>query len=136
VLHKNKTLTTFLAIILGSLGAHRLYLGGARDRWLWLHLACLPLMAAAALLWPGANWFYKILPLLLSCIASVIEALVIGLTPDEQWDARHNGATGQVSDSGWPIAALLVAGLMGGTIVLIGTMSRLFDLLYTGGSYG
>ncbi len=70
----------------------------------------------------------------MSCCAGFIETLVIGLTPDEKWDTQNGNA--RASDSRWPLALLLVATMLVGTTVLIGTMSRLFDLLYTGGAYG
>ena len=34
---KSKTVTTWLALLLGSLGAHRFYLYGRRDVLAWLH---------------------------------------------------------------------------------------------------
>ena len=55
---------------------------------------------------------------------------------DDKWDARYNAASGRLSDTGWPLAVVLVATLMLGAGVLIATMARLFDLLYTGGAYG
>lgn len=134
--HKNKTCATLLAFLLGALGGHRLYLGGVRDRWLWLHLACLPLAAAVTLAAPGADWFYKILPITISMLTGFLEALVLGLMSDEKWDAAHNAASGRLSSSNWPLALLLVATLMLGATSLIATISRLFDLLYTGGAYG
>ena len=77
-----------------------------------------------------------LLPLLLSCVAGCIGALVIGLTPDDKWDARFNHAAGTRSRSNWVLAVLLVATLLVGAIVLIGTIARLFDLAFTGGAYG
>jgi hypothetical protein len=77
-----------------------------------------------------------LLPLLVSCCVGFIEALVIGLTPDEKWDAAYNAGSGKQSDSGWPVVVLLVATMVIGATVVIGTISRLFDLLYTGGAYG
>ena len=133
--HKNKTLATALALILGTLGAHRFYLHGAVDRLGLLHVSSLPIAGLIFSNAHGANLFYALLPLLISGIAACIEALVIGLTPDERWDARFNGA-GTRSASNWMLALLLVATMLVGTTVLIATMSRLFDLLYTGGSYG
>ena len=134
--HKNKTVATLLAFALGGLGAHRLYLRGARDRWIWAHLASLPAAAVIAVTAPGADWFYKILPLVISALVGFLEALVLGLMPDEQWDARYNAGSGRQSASNWPLALLLVLTLMVGAGVLIATISRLFDLLYTGGAYG
>ena len=135
-MHKNKTLTSLLAFVLGGLGAHRFYLRGARDRWAWVHLAGLPLAAAACLLWPAADWFYKILPIVLSSLAGFLEALVLGLTPDDKWDAAYNRNSARLSSSHWPLALLMVLSLAIGAGVLIATISRLFDLLYTGGAYG
>ncbi|SNT01206.1 TM2 domain-containing protein [Noviherbaspirillum humi] len=112
--HKNKTFATLLAFILGGIGAHRFYLYGRRDRWAWLHVLLFPL----------------------SIFAGFIEALVIGLTQDEPWDARHNANSGRQSHSGWPLAVLLVLTLGVGATALIATLARIFDLLYTGGAYG
>ncbi|MDC8757402.1 NINE protein [Janthinobacterium fluminis] len=134
--HKNKTFASLLAFLLGALGAHRLYLGGKRDRWAWAHLAALPASLLVAVLAPEADWFYKVLPLTLSAIVGFLEALVLGLTPDDKWDAARNTGSGKQSASNWPLALLLVATLMVGAATLIATLARLFDLLYTGGAYG
>lgn len=112
--HKNKTFATLLAFLLGGLGAHRFYLFGRRDRWAWVHLLFFPL----------------------SVYAGFIEALAIGVTPDDKWDAAHNLHSGRQSASRWPLAVLLVLTLGIGAIVVIASIARLFDLLYTGGAYG
>jgi len=134
--HKSKTTATLLAFLFGGLGLQRLYLRGWRDPWLWLHLAALPAAWLVATLAPQADGFYKLLPIMLSGLAGFLEALVLGLMPDDKWDARYNAASGRLSDTGWPLAVVLVATLMLGAGVLIATMARLFDLLYTGGAYG
>ena len=136
VRHKNKTIAALLAFLLGALGLHRLYLRGWRDPWLWLHLACLPAAWLVATLAPQADGFYKLLPITLSGLAGMLQALILGLTPDEKWDPRHNPASGRQSDTRWPVAVVLVASMMIGAGGLIATISRLFDLLYTGGAYG
>jgi hypothetical protein len=112
--HKNKTLATLLAAVLGGLGLHRFYMYGKKDFWGWVHLALFPL----------------------SIYAGFLEALVIGLTSDEKWDAVHNRDSSRKSESGWPLAILLVltAGL--GAIAVIATLARVVDYLYTGGAYG
>ncbi|WP_420476552.1 NINE protein [Noviherbaspirillum sp. ST9] len=112
--HKNKTLATFLAAIFGGLGFHRFYLYGKKDVWAWVH----------ALLFP------------VSIFPAFIEALVIGLTPDEKWDAIHNKGSGRKSDSGWILVVLLVLTFGGGAIAIIAAIARTFDLLFTGGAYG
>ncbi len=134
--HKNKTLATLLALLLGAVGAHRFYLRGALDRLGLLHVCSLPLCGLVIGLAPQANSFYKLLPLLVSAIAGFVEALIIGLASDQAWDQRYNPGSGRTSASSWPLALLLVATMLVGTVFLIGTISRLFDLLYTGGAYG
>ena len=83
-----------------------------------------------------ADWFYKALPIVVSAVVAFLEALIIGLTPDEKFDAAFNAESGRKSNSSWVLAVLLVATMMIGTTTLIATMARLFDLLYTGGAYG
>lgn len=134
--HKNKTLATFLALILGWAGAHRFYLRGPLDRLGLLHLTCLPIAGMVYGLAPQADGFYKALPILVSAVVAFLEALIIGLTPDEKFDAAFNVGSGKTTASRWPLAVLLVTTMMVGTTTMIATMSRLFDLLYTGGAYG
>lgn len=135
VAHKNKTVATLLALLLGTLGAHRFYLKGAVDRIGLLHVCSLPV---TGILYGAVkpHPFYVVLPLLLSFIVGCIAALVIGLMSDEKWDARYNAGSGRSSRSNWTLPLLLVLTVMVGAIVLIGTIARLFDILYTGGAYG
>jgi len=133
--HKNKTVATLLALLLGGLGIHRFYLKPGADRIGLLHLCCLPVMGILY----GAvkpHPFYMVLPLLVSYIAGFVEALVIGLTPDEKWDARYNQHSGRQSRSNWVLVLLLVVTMLVATTVLIGTIARLSDVMYTGGAYG
>ncbi len=133
--HKNKTVATLLALLLGGLGIHRFYLKPGADRIGLLHLCCLPVMGILY----GAvkpHPFYMVLPLLVSYIAGFVEALVIGLTPDEKWDARYNQHSGRQSRSNWVLVLLLVVTMLVATTVLIGTIARLSDVVYTGGAYG
>ena len=133
--HKNKTVATLLALLLGGLGIHRFYLKPGADRIGLLHLCCLPVMGILY----GAvkpHPFYIVLPLLVSYIAGFVEALVIGLTPDEKWDARYNQHSGRQSRSNWVLVLLLVVTMLVATTVLIGTIARLSDVVYTGGAYG
>ena len=134
--HKNKTLATALAFVLGGLGVHRFYLRGSVDKLGLLHVASLPLAGLVYGLAHEADPFFKVLPIIVSVIAGFIEALVIGTTPDEKWDATFNAGSSQASDTSWLVALLLVLTMGVGATVVIGTMARLFDLLYTGGAYG
>jgi hypothetical protein len=138
--HKNKTLATTLAFALGGLGAHRFYLHGGVDRLGLLHVCSVPLAGLVYSVGHGPNPFFVLLPIIVSWLAGFLAALVIGLTPDERWDARHNAARiaagGRGSRSRWPLAVLLVLTMLVGATALIATIARLFDLLYTGGAYG
>jgi hypothetical protein len=134
--HKNKTVAAFLALIMGYGGVHRVYLRGARDKWALLHCASGLAVILVIVLAPHANGFYQLLPLIVSYLIGLLEGLVIGVMPDEKFDARYNAGSGGKSDSQWPLALILVLTLMAGATGLIATISRLFDLLYTGGAYG
>jgi hypothetical protein len=134
--HKNKTVATFLALILGGLGTHRFYLKGGNDRLGLLHLCSVPVAGMVYGLGHAPNPFWVLLPLLVSTIVAYIEALVIGLTPDEKWDEKYNPDSGRSSNSNWLVVVLLVAVMLAGTTMLIATMARLFDLIYTGGAFG
>ena len=133
--HKNKTVATLLALLLGGFGIHRFYLKPGADRIGLLHLCCLPVTGILyGVVKPHP--FYIVLPLLVSFIVGFVEALVIGLTPDEKWDAQYNAHSGQQTHSNWMLVLLLVITMLVATTVLIGTIARLSDVVYTGGAYG
>ncbi|MBR7792876.1 NINE protein [Undibacterium sp. FT147W] len=134
--HKNKTFATLLAALAGSVGAHRFYLFGKSDYWGWAHLISLPISLLISHLYFGSQPLLTYSPILLSFLIALLEALVIGLTPDEKWDARHNPQSPKKSSSSWPLALILVMTAGIGAITLIGVIARAFDLLYTGGAYG
>lgn len=134
--HKNKTIATLLASCLGALGTYRFYLRGSKDKWGWAHAASIPLSALLLTAFPNVNWFFTLLPLLLSGLLGVLAALVLGLMSDEKWDARFNPNSGRKSESEWPLAVILVISFAVGIFGLIAVMSRASDLLLTGGSFG
>jgi len=136
VRHKNKTLAALLSFLLGAIGLHRFYLTGLRDRWGWLHFASLPASAALLLALPGQPLLVTASPLVLSALVASIETFVIGLMPDEKWDATWNPGSGEQSDSRWFVAALMVANLFYGATLLLTVIARAFDLWLTGGAYG
>ncbi|HEY4072335.1 MAG TPA: NINE protein [Herbaspirillum sp.] len=134
--HKIKTLTTFLAAVLGGIGAHRFYLHGFRDRFGWLHIVTLPISLLAMAVWPDEPKLFTACLFIISILAGMLQALVIGLTPDEKWDSRYNSLSGKQSDSGWTVILLVVFSLTVGATGVIAALARTFDLLYTGGSFG
>ena len=134
--HKNKTVATTLAFLLGAFGVHRFYLRGGVDRLGLLHVCSVPIAGIVYGAGRGPNPFWVLLPILVSAIVGYIEALVIGLTPDEKWDAAYNGGSGHASHSHWIVVLLLVLTMLVGATVVIATIARLFDLLFTGGAFG
>lgn len=134
--HKNKTLASLLAFLFGGFGIHRFYLGGMPDKWGWLHLLSLPASGLVLALFPDLPLFFGLMPFILSTLVAFLETLIIGLTPDEKWDAKHNSASSRTSNSRWPLAIVLVLTVGVGATGLIATLARTFDLLFTGGSFG
>ena len=125
--YRSKTVATWLAALAGTVGLHRFYLHGARDLPGWLHLV--PTLAGLAgvvrmnNLGQDDRWAWVLIPLLgLSISASMLAAIVYGLTPDAAWDQRHNhGRAGP--GTGWgPVLAVILALMVGGA-VLTGTIA-------------
>lgn len=125
--YRSKTIAAWLALLLGALGLHRLYLHGLRDRWAWLH----PLPTALGLigldrhltLGQDDRLSWVLTPLLgLMISVAMFTAIVYALTPDERWDERRNpGRAGP--GTGWgPVLAAILALLIGGG-VLMGTIA-------------
>ena len=122
---KSKTLATWLAVIGGGLGLHRLYLHGGRDPWVWAFwpptLVGLVGVLRMRNLGQDDMLSWAMVPLLgLSLSAAMLSAIVIGLTPDERWSVRFGVAP---RSSGWgAVLGVIVALLLGGT-VLMGTIA-------------
>lgn len=121
--YRSKTLATWLALLLGTLGLHRFYLHGWRDLWAWLHP--LPTLLGVAGLVRMQNLgqddqvSWLLLPALgVSISAAMMTAIFYALTPDEKWDARHNpGQAG--SATGWgPVSGAVVGLLLGGGVMM------------------
>jgi hypothetical protein len=113
---RSKTLAAWLALLLGGFGAHRFYLHGRGDLWAWLHpwptlLGLVGLLRIRAL-GQDDRVAWLLLPVLGLMIAqAMLSAIVIGLTPDERWQARF----GPGRPSGWAaVIAVIVALLLGG----------------------
>lgn len=125
--YRSKTVAAWLALLLGSLGVHRMYLYGLRDFRAWLH----PLPTAIGLLGverinalgQDDQLAWLLIPLLgLMLSIAMLFAILYALTPDEAWQQRYNpGRPGQAT--GWgPVLAAALALLVGGT-VLMGTIA-------------
>lgn len=121
--YRSKTLATWLAVLAGTLGLHRLYLHGFGDVWGWLHPlpTALGLLGVLRMLEVGQDdrLAWLLLPLLGMMIAqSMLVAILWGLTPDERWDARHNPDHAP-SRTGWgPVLAAITALLVGAAALM------------------
>jgi hypothetical protein len=125
--YRSKTLATWLALAFGSLGLHRFYLHGLRDRLGWLHPwpTLAGLVGVQRVLEVGqddrASWL--LIPLLGLMVAQgALCSILYGLTPDERWDARYNPGAA-VHATGWGPVLGAVAALMIGAGVLMATIA-------------
>ena len=125
--YKSKTLATWVALIGGSLGLHRFYLHGFRDRWGWLFLwpSLVGLYGVQRMRHLGGDdhLAWALIPLLGMMVAiGMLSAIVYGLTPDERWNARFN-PTGPQHHMGWATVIGIVIALVVGGGVLMATLA-------------
>lgn len=125
--YRSKTAAAWLALLLGTLGLHRMYLHGPRDTLAWLHLVptAAGLVGVVRLRTLGQDdpLAWALIPLLgLMISMAMLCAIVYALTPDEKWDARHNPAHAGPATGWGPVLAAIAALLIGGT-VLMGTVA-------------
>lgn len=122
---RSKTVATWLAVLLGCLGAHRFYLKGWRDVAGWLHPAPTLLGLAGAVrmqnLGQDDRITWLLIPLLgLTLSAAMLAAIVIGLTPDDKWAERYQQP---LRATGWGAVLGVITALMIGGVVLMGTLA-------------
>lgn len=125
--YRSKTLAAWLALTVGALGLHRMYLHGLGDRWAWLHPVptALGLIGVQRMLALGQDdrLAWLLIPLLgLMLSQAMLVAILWALTPDERWDARFNLGHAPVATGWGPVIAAIVALLIGGG-VLMGTVA-------------
>jgi hypothetical protein len=125
--YKSKTLATWIALVGGSLGLHRFYLYGLRDIWGWLWW--LPTLLGAygvervLKLGQDDQLAWLLVPLLgLALASAMLAAIVYGLMPDEQWNARFN-RQGREHHAGWTVVCGVVVSLLVGATVLMSTIA-------------
>lgn len=127
---RSKTLATWLAFIGGPLGLHRFYLRGLGDLAGWL----LPVPTAIGL-W-GLNraiefgqddqLAWVLIPVLgFTVAATMLQAILYGLTPDERWNARYNPgvAPDRAPQAGWLTVMGIALALLVGAGVLMATIA-------------
>jgi hypothetical protein len=125
--YRSKTIATWLAIVLGPLGGHRLYLNGPGDTLGWLHVLPSAAGLVGVLRWRGLgqddHLAWLLIPLLgLMISQAMLCAIVYGLTPDEVWDARRNPESPPRSTRWAPVLGAILALMIGG-VALMGTLA-------------
>ncbi len=133
--YRYKTLATWLAVLAGTLGAHRFYLYGWRDTVGWMHPLPSLIGLAGAVRMHNLGQDDRLASLLVPLLGlmislSMLTAIIYGLTPDERWDQRHNPELAPHSTGWLPVLAVITALLVGAS-VLMGTIAfsgqRLFE---------
>jgi hypothetical protein len=128
--YRSKSLATWIAVLGGTLGLHRLYLHGWRDRLAWLHpvptLLGLYGIERVQQFGQDDHWSWLLIPLLGLMVAqAMLFAILYGLTPDEQWDARRN--------PGAPVHATRWAPVLGAILALmIGAGALMATIAFSG----
>jgi hypothetical protein len=118
---RSKTVATWLAVVAGSLGAHRFYLHGPSDGWGWLHSAptLLGLLGVLRMRTFGQDdrLAWVLLPLLgIMLTIGMLSAILIGLTSDEAWADRFGQP---LRPTRWgPIIGVIVALALGAAALL------------------
>lgn len=132
---KNKTVAAWLAFFGGPLGLHRFYLRGLGDLGGWL----MPLPTALGVygiermlqLGQDDKLSWVLIPLLGFTVAGcALMAILYGLTPPDQWNARHNpqaDPADPAGQTGWLTVLALASALMIGTGVLMASIAFSFQ---------
>jgi hypothetical protein len=131
---KVKGIAAWLALLLGSLGLHRFYLYGLGDRWAWAHplptlLSLIALRNIENIDAPQLTWALPLLGLMVAI--GCLNAILIGLMPDERWNARHNPQQTAITSRWAPVLAAVFALLLGGTALMASiafTAQRYFEI--------
>ena len=129
--YRSKTLATWLALVGGTLGLHRFYLHGFKDvpGWLAPIPTALGFYGLQRLQSLGLEDFTGsvMVPLLgLSLAGAMLQAILIGLTPDERWHQRFNPQLAghpQAPAAGWAAVLGVMASLLVGATILMATIA-------------
>ncbi|SAL47358.1 membrane protein [Caballeronia terrestris] len=134
---RSKTLTAALAFFFGSLGAHRFYLYGMRDKFGWAHIVGIALGVVGYMLLAATErasmlgWVLAF-PGAVSLLAAFLSAIVYGLRPDAKWDAQFNAHTGRHSRSGWTVIFVVIFSLLIGAFLLMTGLALTFQTYFEG----
>ena len=125
--YRSKTAAAWLALLFGTLGAHRIYLYGPQDRLSWLYplptalgLAGVLRMRAVGVDDGAAALLIPMLGLMISI--AMLSAIRLALTPDEKWDVRYNPAQPPRA-TGWGAVLAAIVALLLGSAALMATLA-------------
>lgn len=132
--YRSKTLATWLAVMGGTLGLHRLYLKGVKDPLGWLHLPPTLLGLAGVIrmrqLGQDDQLAWVLIPVLGLMISfGMLCAILYGLTPDEKWDATRNPGH-EPTRTAWGPVLGVIAALLVGAAILMGTIAFSIQKLF------
>ena len=129
--YRSKTLATWLALAGGPLGLHRFYLHGFKDLIGWLYpvptaLGLYGIQRMQALGPEDGIGSVLVVVLGLSLASTMLQAILIGLTPDERWHPRFNPQLAGRPDApgaGWAAVVAVVVSLLVGATILMSTIA-------------
>ncbi len=143
---KNKTLATWLTLVVGPFGLHRFYLYGWRDTLGWLIIipTLLGLHGYQRVQDYGlddlSSWV--LLPIFGFHLAAIcLNAIVYGLMTAEQWNAKFNPEAMPDQMAGqtrWATIGAIIISLMLGTVFLLSALAYAFQRYfeYSSGAMG
>ncbi len=132
---KNKTLATWMTLVLGPLGMHRFYLYGWRDTlgWLMIVPTLLGLYGLQRVEDYGLDdvGSWVLLPIFGFHLAAIcLNAIVYGLMQREQWNGKFNPGASPEQAAGqtrWATIGAIVISLMLGTVFLLSALAYTFQ---------
>jgi hypothetical protein len=121
--YKSKTFATWLALIGGSVGLHRFYLHGFRDVWGWLFVlpSAIGLYGVQRMRHLGMDdrIAWALIPFLGAMLAAtMLNAIVYGLTPDDKWNARFNPEGPEHRTNWGTVLGVAIALIVGGGVLM------------------
>lgn len=124
---KSKTLATYLALLLGCIGAHRFYLKTISDKWGWMHLLASSMGAYGVrrimVFGQDDRLAWVLVPFLgASLAAACLAAIIFGLMEKTKWNATYNPSVSSDASAGnstgLGIFAVILALLLGATALM------------------
>ena len=127
--YRSKAVAAWLALLGGGLGLHRFYLYGKSDLLAWLHPW--PTLAGTYGFWRMRELGVddavggRLVPLLGAMLAAtMLTAIVYGLTSDSLWQQRHGSPRPDATvPSPWPVIVAVVIALAVGATVTMATIA-------------